>query len=384
MNRAATICQARKVRAADPGPAPVFVSSDLYRRPAYGKNHPLAIPRVETAVDLCRRLGWLDQGLIQSQAADVATLTCFHDPDYVAALQEADRQGHVSLEMRDRYNLGGMENPVFSGVFERAATAVGGSILAAERVAGGGIAYHPAGGTHHAKRGAASGFCYFNDPVFAILTLLEAGCSRVLYVDLDAHHGDGVEDAFATDDRIFTVSIHEAGRWPYTGKAQDRREGHARNLPVPQGVNDSEFNYLIAEAVLPLAARFAPHAVVITAGADPLAGDPLSKMMLSNTGLWDAVMTVAAVAPRAVILGGGGYNPWTVGRFWAGLWARIAGKPFPETLPEEARALLETLSCDLVDDEDLDPNWLKALVDPRNCGPIRPEFVALRDEVLAP
>lgn len=384
MNRPATICQASFAQPRTAGTRPIFVSSELFRRSAYGKNHPLAIPRIETVVDLCRRLGWLEAGLVPSRAADRAMLTRFHDPDYVAALRQADESGHVSHEMRARYNLGTLENPVFSGVFERAATAVGGSIVAAERALETGIAYHPAGGTHHARPGAASGFCYFNDPVFAVLTLLDAGLSHVLYVDLDAHHGDGVEDAFAADSRVFTISIHEAGRWPHTGTAQDRREGRARNMPVPPSVNDSEFNYLITEAVLPLAERFAPEAVVITAGADPLAGDPLSKMMLSNGGLWDAVTAVSEAAPSAVILGGGGYNPWTLGRFWAGLWARIARYALPETLPEEARAVLETLSCDLVDDEDIDPDWLTSLVDPPNRGAIRAEFVALRDEVLAP
>ena len=252
----------------------------------------------------------LEDGLAESPPADIATLTRFHDPAYVAALHEADVSGHVSIVMRRRYNLGTLENPVFPGVFARAATAVGGSILAARKALEGRVAYHPAGGTHHAKRGAASGFCYFNDPVFAILTLLDAGLGRVLYVDLDAHHGDGVEDAFAADSRVFTISIHEVGRWPHTGAIGDRRDGRARNLPVPRGVNDSEFNYLIAEAVLPLAQRFAPQALVITAGADPLAGDPLSKMMLSNGGLLDAVMSLAAVAqPRGVLGGRGLYRP---------------------------------------------------------------------------
>ena len=217
-----------------------------------------------------------------------------------------------------------------------------------------------------------------------MLTLLDAGLNRVLYVDLDAHHGDGVENAFAADSRVFTISIHEAGRWPGTGQRGERREGRARNMPVPQGLNDSEFALLIEEAVLALAARFAPQAVVIVAGADPLGGDPLSKMALSNAAVWDAVMQVAATAPAAVVLGGGGYNPWTVGRFWAGLWARIAGKPIPETLPDAARILLADLSCDLVEDEDVDPLWLTTLRDPPHLGAIRDEIVALRDEVLAP
>ncbi len=363
---------------------PLFVLSEVFRRAAYGRNHPLSIPRVETSVDLCRIMGWLDEGAIESPSASLSELTRFHAPDYVAALRDADIEGFVSLQARERYNIGTMENPVFPGVFERASTAVGGSILAARRALEGRIAYHPAGGTHHAAPGKASGFCYLNDPVFAILTLLDAGLERILYVDLDAHHGDGVENAFAADRRVFTISIHEAGRWPGTGKCEDRRFGRARNLPVPEGLNDSEFTFLVDEAVLPLAARFAPQAVVITAGADPLKGDPLSKMMLSNVAVWDAVTKIAKIAPSAVVLGGGGYNPWTVGRFWAGLWAVIAGKDIPRTLPERAQRLLTTLSCDLVDEEDIDPNWLISLSDPPNAGAIRSAVVALRDQVLAP
>src|SRR5207344_3103305 len=105
--------------------------------------------------------------------------------------------GNVNAEERTRYGLGTMENPLFPGLFERAATSVGGSILAAQLALEGRVAFHPAGGTHHGRPGRASGFCYFNDPVFAVLTLLRAGLERVLYVDLDAHHGDGVQDAFA-------------------------------------------------------------------------------------------------------------------------------------------------------------------------------------------
>jgi len=364
--------------------SPLFVGSEIYRRPAYGRNHPLAIPRVETAIDLCRSLGWLEQGMVESPIADFATLTRFHDPDYVTALYEADRDGLVPAEARRRYNIGTFENPVFSGVFERAATAVGGSVLAAQRALDGRTAYHPAGGTHHAGPSGASGFCFFNDPVFAVLSLLDAGLGRVLYADLDAHHGDGVEDAFAADARVFTISMHEANRWPGTGLASDRRQGRARNLPVPPGLNDSEFSFLIDDAVLPLAARFHPEAVVITAGADPLAGDPLSKLELSNGAVWDAVMKIAATAGAAVVLGGGGYNPWTVGRFWAGLWGRIAGYTFPDRLPERTRTLLSRLSCDLIEDEDIDGNWLVSLNDPPNPGAIRHRIRTLRDEMLAP
>jgi len=218
--------------------------------------------------------------------------------------------------------------------------------------------------------------------VLAILRLLDGGVGRVFYADLDAHHGDGVEAAFADEARVMTVSIHEAGRWPFTGAVEDRAGGGARNLPVPRGCNDSELEFLIAEAVLPLAAGFQSEAVVVTCGADGLAGDPLSGMALSNGALWQAVGRLAGLTAHTVVVGGGGYNPWTVGRCWAGLWGTLAGRAPPATLPEAAQALLRRLDCDLVDDDERDPGWLTTLRDPPNPGPIRPEVARLPDIVL--
>ena len=194
-----------------PEPAPrrrraVFVGHDVYRRRAYGTMHPLAIPRVEAVVDLCNVLGWFDESDYQtSPCATEADLAWFHDPAYVAALRQATESGAVDMATRQRHGIGTMENPLFPGVFERASTSVGGSIRAAELALGGRVAFHPAGGTHHGRPDRASGFCYFNDPVFAILRLLRAGVERIAYVDLDAHHGDGVQDAFARDPRVRTL-----------------------------------------------------------------------------------------------------------------------------------------------------------------------------------
>ena len=186
----------------------------------------------------------------------------------------ADAKGSVDKEMRERYRIGTMENPLFPGLFKRASTAVGGSILASELAMDERVVFHPSGGTHHGRPDRASGFCYFNDPVFAILTFLARGIERVLYVDLDAHHGDGVQDAFAEDSRVLTISIHEEKRWPHSGLVEDRASGAARNLPVPREFNDSEMDFLIENAVRPLASDFTPGALVITCGADGLQGDP--------------------------------------------------------------------------------------------------------------
>lgn len=351
----------------------LFVASDFCRRPGFGQHHPLSIPRVSAVLELCARLGWLDEKHLRtSRAATVAELGSFHDPDYVAALRLSDAAGRVESAIRERHGFGNFENPLFPGVFERAATAVGGSILAAELALEGRVVFHPAGGTHHGRRDRASGFCYFNDPVFAIRRLLEGGVARVLYTDLDAHHGDGVQDAFLDDPRVRVVSIHEDGRWPHSGAASDRGHGQATNLPVPAGCNDSEFAFLVDEVILPLAATFAPGAVVITCGTDALAGDPLSRMALSNGALWNAVERLIGFSGPAVVLGGGGYNPWTLARCWTGLWGRLSDREIPVVLPADAQLVLRSLVCDLIDDEDVEPSWLATLADSPRPGPVRP------------
>jgi acetoin utilization protein AcuC len=356
----------------------LFVASGFCRQPGFGSRHPLSIPRVSAVLDLCERLGWLEETAYRTALpASVDELAVFHDLNYVHALRASDLAGRVERETRERYGIGSFENPLFPGVFERAATAVGGSVLAADLALEGRAVFHPAGGTHHGRRDRASGFCYFNDPVFAIRRLLERDVARVLYVDLDAHHGDGVQDAFVDEARVRVVSIHEQGRWPHTGAADDVGGGYARNLPVPAGFNDSELEFLLDEVVLPLAREFEPEAVVVTCGTDALAGDPLSGMALSNRALWQAVERVIGSTAPAVVLGGGGYNPWTLARCWSGLWGRLSGREIPVELPEAARVILRSLSCDLIEDEDVDGTWLETLVDAPRRGPVRAEVRSL-------
>jgi len=361
----------------------LFVGSDVYREAAFGKHHPLSIIRVAGVMDICQMLGWFDQEQFrESPRADIEQLKKFHHADYIEALIDAERSGSVSREVRARYRIGTMENPLFPGLFLRASTAVGGSIHAAELAMAGRVVFHPSGGTHHGRPDRASGFCYFNDPVFAVLTFLEQGIDRVLYVDLDAHHGDGVQDAFADDSRVMTVSIHEEKRWPHSGLVEDRGAGRARNLPVPRGFNDSELDYLVERAVLPLAGSFDPQALVITCGADGLEGDPLSRLSLSNTGLWTAVEKLVQDCERCVVLGGGGYNPWTVVRCWGGLWGRLSGRKLPAQLPLVARSFLGSLECDLIDEDEVPQNWITTLADPRNDGPVREQVARLPGLVL--
>jgi acetoin utilization protein AcuC len=181
---------------------------------------------------------------------------------------------------------------------------------------------------------------------------------------------------------VLTVSIHEEKRWPHSGLVEDRAAGCARNLPVPRGFNDSELDFLIDNAVVPLAREFEPQALVITCGVDGLEGDPLSRLSLSNVGLWRAVEKLVAEQPRAAVLGGGGYNPWTVIRCWSGLWGRLGGRPIPDTLPSEAQDLLRSLHCDLIDEDEVAESWLTTLADRPNSGPVRAEVERLPGLVL--
>jgi acetoin utilization protein AcuC len=359
------------------------VGSEVFRRAAFGAHHPLKIVRHAAVLDIVNALGWLPaKSFREALPASVDTLAEFHDPDYIKALQYADSAGRVEPEIRQRYNFGTLSNPLFAGVFERAATAVGGSILAAELALRGHLVFHPSGGTHHGRRDRASGFCYFNDPVFAVLTLLKGGKQRVTYVDLDAHHGDGVEMAFKEDPRVRTISIHEDNRWPHTGAAGEGVEHGAFNLPVPWGCNDSELDFLVENAVLPLVEGFAADALVLCCGADSLAGDPLSKMMFSNVALWDTVDRLARLGLPTVILGGGGYNPWTVARYWSGMWGRISGQQLPDTLPDTAQRVLREMECDLIDEEDVLDEWLTTMADSRNTGDVRESVISLPEVVL--
>ncbi len=359
--------------------APLFIGNEIYRHSTLGGKHPLSIPRVSTVMDLVAALGWLQPGQYrESRPATPEQLLRFHREDYVAAVQAAERTLAISPEDSERYNLGRGGNPVYATMFRRPATGVGGSLMAAAHLLQqGGIVYSPGGGTHHGRPAQASGFCYFNDPVLAILAMLDGGLSRVAYVDLDVHHGDGVVEAFADDPRVLVVSIHEAGRWPHSGRMEEEGAGNLFNYPVPPGMCDDEMDALIAEAVGPLVESFRPEALVMQCGADALADDPLAKQMLSNAALWRAVADLRDLAPRLLVLGGGGYNPWSVARCWTGIWAELNGLEKPDRLPPDAESLLRSLSWSRSVGRNPPEHWLTDLADaPRN-GPVREEVRAL-------
>ncbi|MEZ5995589.1 MAG: hypothetical protein R3C25_07520 [Hyphomonadaceae bacterium] len=174
------------------------------------------------------------------------------------------------------------------------------------------------------------------------------------------------------------MSVHEDGRWPYSGRLNQPQAPNVRTS-VPRGFGVIwNCVFLMHETnTLAIASRVRPEAIVITAGADCLQGDPLSSMALSNQAFWEAVMQACTFAPLQVVLGGGGYNPWTTARAWAGLWARLAGFEIPAGLPQSAIDILMPMTCDLVDDDERQPFWTSTLADPANPGHVRDEVKKL-------
>ncbi len=372
----------------DPRIRPVYVWSEIYRGSTYGPKHPLAIPRVSSATDLIRAMGWLDLAwAVEAPMASIDQLARFHDRDYLAALQAAELEQAVPDAVRERYRIGAEGNPVYKEVFRRPATSAGGAMLAARLVANGGVVHCPGGGTHHGRKDRASGFCYLNDPALAMLQWLDFGLDRIVYLDIDAHHGDGVQDAFHDDPRVLTISIHESGRWPGTGKVEDRAGGMARNLPVPAGFNDSEMRYLMQQAVLPMIRAFRPQAILLQSGADSLEEDPLARLSLSNNAYWEVVRAVRKLAPRLMVVGGGGYNPYTVARCWAGVWAALNDFAIPERLPWEAETVLRGLVYNRAAGRNPPAHWFTTMRDTPREGLVRAEIAQLadvfRDEVFA-
>ncbi|MFK7753959.1 MAG: acetoin utilization protein AcuC [Sedimentitalea sp.] len=358
---------------------PHFIAASIYRGSSFGATHPLAIERVPTVVDLCRAMGWLPRAQYRtSPRAKPKALAAFHTPTYIAALQQAEMTQSVTPEVRARHHIGTVSNPVYPEMFRRPATSAGGSIYGAELIAKGGTVYHPAGGTHHGLADRANGFCFFNDPVLAIMALHRQGLNRVAYVDIDAHHCDGVEAAFGADPRVRLISVHEENRWPRTGALTDRAGGSAWNLPVPRGLNDSEFALILNSVILPVLADFRPDALVVQCGADALAEDPLARLELSNNAHFTAIAHLHKMAPRVLVLGGGGYNPWSVARAWSGVWATLCGHAIPEVLPEAAQTVLGRIQWHKLRGAAPPAHWVTTLRDAPRPGPIRD---AVRDRV---
>ncbi|WP_232225008.1 acetoin utilization protein AcuC [Acidihalobacter ferrooxydans] len=343
----------------------VLIAASRYRRHSYGNNHPLDIPRVSLTVDLIRAYAALDPDeYLPSRRATVAELEWFHTRDYVSAMQRCEALGKVTDRYRHRHNIGNLENPWFHDFFSTPATATGGSIQAAEQVLAGRAAFSPAGGMHHAMPDRAQGFCFFNDTALAVMRLRREGL-RVLYVDIDAHHGDGVEAALRDDAEAFTLSLHMDAEYAYPfagGRSEDcGPQANAFNLPLPRGTNDSEYRHAFNRVWPAVLDAVRPDVLVLQAGTDPIMPDPLGKFRLSTQLFLEIVARVLADAPRqangtprVAVTGGGGYHPLILARAWTGVWGLLSGRTLSEEIPPAGQELLAAVEwgADEYDDDE--------------------------------
>ncbi|MWA02091.1 acetoin utilization protein AcuC [Actinomadura sp. LD22] len=305
----------------------------------FGPGHPMNPVRVELTMALARELGVLDRSTVtvsEFAPADDKLLRLVHEEAYIAAVKHAGETGLPE----PRHGLGTDDNPVFLGMHDASALVTGASVAAAEAVWTG-RAEHAAnisGGLHHALSGAASGFCVYNDPAIAIAWLLENGAERVAYVDIDVHHGDGVQAAFYDDPRVLTISLHETPRtlFPGTGlPTETGADGTAVNVALPPGTNDASWLRAFDAVVPQLLRRFRPQVLVTQQGADSHALDPLAHLILTVDGQRTAYAALHRLAHetaggRWVLTGGGGYElVQVVPRAWTHLLAEASGDPIP-------------------------------------------------------
>ncbi|TRM68856.1 hypothetical protein BD626DRAFT_392509 [Schizophyllum amplum] len=290
----------------------------------YGLGHPMKPHRIRVAHELISAYGMLDKmHVLRAKRATPETITAFHTDEYVDFLNKVSPETVRELSYNGSRFLVGDDNPAFEGVFEYCQISAGGSIAAANRLASGAtdIAINWAGGLHHAKKREASGFCYVNDIVLGIIELLRT-YPRVLYVDIDCHHGDGVEEAFYTTDRVMTCSFHKYGEYfPGTGTQRDigvgRGRGYALNVPFKDGLTDDALASVFEPIMDKILEVFDPSAIVLQCGSDSLSGDKLGCFNLTMQGHAHCVQFLRKKNVPLILLGGGGYTVKNVGRTWA-------------------------------------------------------------------
>lgn len=316
--------------------------------------------RRELRRSLAAALGLLDRPQLQvcgAEPADDALLTLAHQGGYLAMVRQADRLGPRAREL---IGLAGADTPVVPDLHDLAAGVVGASARAARLLAADTVRHAVCldGGLHHAMPGAASGFCVYNDVVVALHVLLQAGLSRIAYVDLDAHHGDGVEAAFAADPRVLTVSLHQDGRtlFPWSGAATDvgpaPGHGSVANLALPPHTADAGWLRAFSALVPVLVRAHQPQVLVVQAGCDGHRQDPLTDLQLTAEGFLLAVgqlheLAHEQCAGRLLVLGGGGYSAAdAVPRVWAQVLATLTGPllPWDTELPEDWRVRAAALT----------------------------------------
>jgi acetoin utilization protein AcuC len=312
----------------------VFVHDGRLDRFGYPPMSPFKTTRAGRTREIALSMGLLagrGRAQVDPVPATRAELERFHAPRYLDMLERCAR-GDIPPEAGEM-GLGTPDCPIFPHMHEYPALAAGATLVGARAILDGSadVAFNPSGGYHHAGPQTAAGFCYVNDVVLACLELAAAG-RRTLFLDLDVHHCDGVQDAFYRRRDVMTLSLHESGRtlFPGTGFEEEIGEGEGRgysvNVPLPVGTYDEAYVKAFREVALPVIGAYGPDVIVLELGMDALAGDPLAHLHLTNNAYADVVEAVLRLGKPILATGGGGYNPENTARGWALLWGILTGE----------------------------------------------------------
>jgi acetoin utilization protein AcuC len=324
----------------------VFIYDDAVSQHVLRQDHPMRPIRLRYTYELLDSYGAFTDSaqLIKPRPATAEEVSAFHTPDYIQAVRMLS--SGMYLPGAAQYGFSAMgDNPVFPGMYEASLLSTGGTMVAAEMVAQGKVkaAFNISGGLHHAMASRASGFCVFNDPVVAIKYLMKQGM-KVAYVDIDAHHGDGVQAAFYDTDQVLTISTHESGRFlfPGTGFVDEAGTGKGRgysvNVPLFPYTGDDTYLWAFRESVIPLIKAFKPDVLFTQLGIDTHVRDPITHLQLTSRAFTGAVEEFAKLGLPWIATGGGGYDVMAVARCWTLAYGVMAGREWTQDIPKEYTA----------------------------------------------
>ena len=323
-------------------PRAAFVYDDAMSQHVLRADHPMRPIRLRHTYELLEAYGAFDGAnslLVTPSLADESSVGAFHTRDYMAAVRTLSLELTGAQPQRFGFTQGG-DNPTYPGMYEAAMLSTGATLTAARMVADGEVsaAFNISGGLHHAAARQASGFCVFNDPVVAIKYLLGRGL-RVAYVDIDAHHGDGVQNAFYDEPRVLTISVHESGQYlfPGTGFAGETGAGegvgYAVNLPLYPYTDDEIYLDAFESIVPPLVQAFNPDVLLTQLGIDSYHTDPLTHLQVTSRGFIAAVERLGGLGYPWLATGGGGYDLGAVARCWTLAYGVMCGAEWPDRIP---------------------------------------------------
>ena len=319
----------------------VFIYGDILTRHVLSPEHPMKPIRLRYVYEMLKSYGAFDAtnvDLVEPKKSCKEQILGFHIPEYVEAVASFS-SGRMPV-YPSTFNLGAGDNPIYDGMYEAALWSTGASLVGADLLMSGQaeVAMNISGGLHHAMSDRASGFCVFNDPVIAIQKFTQNGM-RVAYVDIDCHHGDGVQAAFYDTDEVLTISVHESGTFifPGTGDVNEigvgKGKGYSVNLPLYPYTTDDTYMWAFGETVIPLLHAFQPDVLVTQIGIDSHFLDPITHLALTVQGFSEIVSQFSGVAPLWLVLGGGGYDLQAVARAWTLAFGVLSDQYFSDQIP---------------------------------------------------